>query len=71
MKTYPNGATLAIPYLVQNEDGTTDRAWGMMRFGPCCKRAIKKELRRFVRNEMQRSLAPDEQHHLMKRIKAL
>lgn len=56
------GATVLVPYITTQEDESTDRNWARLNFvGPVNRRRVKREIRKWVKRTLERSI---DQHTL-------
>ena len=70
MKNYPHGFAVTIPYLIQNEDGTTSMERSLIHTNdPTCRRAVKRILRGWVKRYLGRTLYTSELSMLMKNVR--
>lgn len=61
------GKLVMLPYLTTEEDGSTNRNWARFRFtGPVDRRRIKREVRKWVKRILGRSIHPIELRNLLK-----
>lgn len=64
---YTNGVYLTVPYMMPNEDGTTSMMRSRMNFsGNVDRRRVKRELRKWVKRNLERSLSVREQNLIMR-----
>ena len=63
----PEGRLVMIPFLTTNEDGSEDRNWARLRFyGAVNRRRIKREVRKWIKRTLGRSVHPYELRRILK-----
>lgn len=65
-------ARISLPYIGMDESGNSTRNWAHMTIdrleGRLCPRQVKKAIRGWVKQELGRSICPEELHMAMKRV---